>query len=186
MPKALDITGQKFNSLTAIRKEQSKSGKTYWLFRCDCGKEVILQTQHVVNGTTKSCGCLSTNRPQIKVCEICGEKFETQGFSQSARKYCFQCSPPTNNPTAKITAMRNALIKARGGCCSRCGYNKCFAALEFHHRDPSTKDFQLANNGGVPSFERLKEEADKCDLLCANCHREEHERLRQENSTNNL
>ena len=45
------------------------------------------------------------------------------------------------------------------------------------------KDFQMSNTGSAPSFERLKEEADKCRLLCANCHREEHERLKQELAT---
>jgi hypothetical protein len=53
-------------------------------------------------------------------------------------------------------------------------------ALELHHTDPSTKDFNLANTGATPSFEKYLNEADKCILLCANCHREEHCRLRQE------
>ena len=178
MPKALDITNQTFHSLTAIRKEPSRNGKTYWLFKCECGKEVVLQTQHVVSGATKSCGCKTQQTKTQRYCEICGQPFEIETFSQSKRKYCFECSPTTGNPTTKTTAMRNKLIRDRGGCCSKCGYNKCFAALEFHHRDPSTKDFTLSHNGGAPSFERLKAEADKCDLLCANCHREEHERLR--------
>lgn len=116
----------------------------------------------------------------VKKCEICGKDFIIQGFGQIRRKYCFECSPSTNNPTSKTQAMKRKIIEMKGGKCERCGYNKCFDALEFHHLDPSTKDFRLANTGGVPSFERYLEEANKCILLCANCHREEHWRQRHE------
>ena len=182
MPKALDLTGQKFNYLTAIERMPNQGGKTFWKFKCDCGNEKVIQTGHVTHGSTKSCGCgLGMKGATSKrICPICQESFEITDFSQMSRKYCFKCSPSTNNPTVKTHAMREALIKSRGGKCEICGYNKCFAALEFHHIDPSQKDFQISNTGSVPSFERLKKEADKCRLLCANCHREEHERLKQE------
>jgi hypothetical protein len=39
MPKALDITNQRFGKLVAISKAASKNGKTYWLCKCDCGNE---------------------------------------------------------------------------------------------------------------------------------------------------
>jgi len=65
-----------------------------------------------------------------------------------------------------------ALLEYKGGCCERCGYNKCVAALEFHHLDPTTKEFPL--NGNTYGLERQKKEADKCILVCANCHREIH------------
>lgn len=40
MPKALDITNERFGSLIAIKKVASKNGKTYWLCKCDCGGEI--------------------------------------------------------------------------------------------------------------------------------------------------
>lgn len=64
------------------------------------------------------------------------------------------------------------LVEYKGGKCERCGYNKCIDALDFHHRDPNEKDFTIG--GKSWSFERLKKEADKCILVCANCHREIH------------
>lgn len=64
------------------------------------------------------------------------------------------------------------LIEYKGGSCTKCGYNKCPGALTFHHLDPTEKDFRIS--GQSWSFERLKEEADKCILLCANCHHELH------------
>lgn len=61
----------------------------------------------------------------------------------------------------------------RDRACQRCGYsNPC--ALDFHHRDPSTKEFDIAQKAWSVSEERLIAEIEKCDVLCANCHREEH------------
>lgn len=66
-------------------------------------------------------------------------------------------------------------VQSRGGKCERCGYNANLAALDFHHREPSSKRFQI-DMRTLPNtnLNVLKEELDKCDLLCANCHREEH------------
>ena len=51
MAQALDITNQKFGKLTAIQKAPSRSGKTYWLCRCECGVEKEVQTSHLKNGS---------------------------------------------------------------------------------------------------------------------------------------
>lgn len=64
------------------------------------------------------------------------------------------------------------LIEYKGGKCQICGYNKCYKALDFHHIDPSKKLFDISSNSF--SFEKMKQESDKCALLCANCHREIH------------
>jgi hypothetical protein len=71
---------------------------------------------------------------------------------------------------------RNKLraIAYKGGSCQSCGYSKSVAAMVFHHRDPSQKDFQIS--GRTISWQRMQTELDKCDLLCANCHFELHER----------
>lgn len=180
MSKALDITGQKFGFLTAIKRVENQGAKTCWLFKCDCGNEKIAQTGHVTSGRVKSCGCQSNSLSKtIRICPICNKEFTITNFAQINRKYCFECSPSTNNPTTKSKAIRDRLIADRGGKCERCGYNRCNAALEFHHLDPNEKEFAISNSG-MPSFEKVKEEADKCILLCANCHREEHELLRKE------
>ncbi len=70
--------------------------------------------------------------------------------------------------------VRLLLISEAGGQCIRCGYDRCSAALEFHHRDPATKEFPLGARGLTMSLKRMQQEAAKCDLLCANCHREKH------------
>ena len=57
-----------------------------------------------------------------------------------------------------------------------CGYNKCIAALDFHHLDPNAKEGGII--GTTASLEKQREEAKKCILVCANCHREIHAGVR--------
>lgn len=56
--------------------------------------------------------------------------------------------------------------------CTKCGENHP-ACLDFHHKDPSTKEFSISKMASN-SIERLKAEIAKCEVLCANCHRKEH------------
>lgn len=71
--------------------------------------------------------------------------------------------------------MKEILIKYKGGKCEKCGYDKNLNALEFHHLNPSEKEFSISSK--LLSIEALKKETDKCVLLCANCHRELHDEL---------
>ena len=67
------------------------------------------------------------------------------------------------------------LLKLHGGACKKCNYKKNFAALEFHHTDSATKNFQLdLRSLSNRRWEVVLEEADKCILLCSNCHAELH------------
>lgn len=107
-----------------------------------------------------------------QVCPICGKTFTYQNKGGN-RKYCFDCSPITKNPTDKFIAFKKNWIKSHGNGCNICGYNKCIDALDFHHIDPRTKKFSISNTGHH-GIDELKEEAEKCIILCANCHREIH------------
>lgn len=70
---------------------------------------------------------------------------------------------------------KERMIEAMGGECQCCGYNKCKAALEFHHIDMAKKEFNFAVALKNPSsWPKLVVELRKCVLLCANCHREVH------------
>jgi hypothetical protein len=70
--------------------------------------------------------------------------------------------------------IRRRAIEYLGGKCQRCGYAECPEALDFHHRDAARKDFGISSRGYTRSWDRVRAELDKCDLLCANCHREIH------------
>jgi len=55
----LDISGQRFNRLKAIKfVGYDNFSRAKWLFECDCGNKVVASAYNVKSGTTKSCGCL--------------------------------------------------------------------------------------------------------------------------------
>lgn len=60
--KIIDLIGKIFGKLLVIERSENKvfpNGYScaYWLCRCECGNEVIVQSKHLKSGTTKSCGC---------------------------------------------------------------------------------------------------------------------------------
>lgn len=87
----------------------------------------------------------------------------------------------TTNPNSyknqKLRGLKRkyeAIIQ-KGGKCEICGYDKNISALEFHHIDPSNKNFQLdSRHFSNNTIDNLQNEINKCILLCANCHREIH------------
>jgi hypothetical protein len=74
------------------------------------------------------------------------------------------------------------LVDLKGGCCQQCGYKESLDSLQFHHRDPATKLFNVNGSQLTRAWANILAEAEKCDLLCANCHHAEHERLDHENT----
>lgn len=54
--------------------------------------------------------------------------------------------------------------------CIECGFSHP-AALDFHHRDKSDKEFNPSKMRDYTNKERFLKEIEKCDVLCANCHR---------------
>lgn len=72
--------------------------------------------------------------------------------------------------------IKEKAVEYKGGKCEICGYDKCIDALEFHHLDPSQKDFGISKEGYSNKWENIQKELDKCIMVCANCHREIHSR----------
>lgn len=98
-------------------------------------------------------------------------------YIESSNKYsCVKCRSAAVQ--RKRYNLKHELILYKGGKCEICGYNKCDAALEFHHKNPDEKEFGIAYKGYTKSLEECKKEVDKCILVCANCHREIHEEER--------
>jgi hypothetical protein len=61
-------------------------------------------------------------------------------------------------------------IAYKGGVCVECEKMPHPASMEFHHLDPSGKDFSISNSRTKTLNEKVKEELDKCILVCRNCH----------------
>lgn len=74
-------------------------------------------------------------------------------------------------------ACKAFLIRPAGGKCQVCGYDKYVGNLSFHHKDPTTKFFNISTMILTYSLPRLVSEASKCILACHNCHGEIHSRL---------
>ena len=71
-----------------------------------------------------------------------------------------------------IKRRKSNLIKLFDSKCCICGFDAFQEALEFHHVDPSTKEFGLsASSSMTKSLDKQIVEAKKCVLVCSNCHR---------------
>lgn len=113
-------------------------------------------------------------------CKIC-HKVVKRGRSNGNRgNVCNSC----RQKYRKIQ-MKQKAIDYLGGKCSVCGYDKCMDAFDFHHIDESTKEFNISLNFNL-AWEKLKNELDKCELLCANCHREIHAQDNSKFTTTNF
>lgn len=116
---------------------------------------------------------MHVNKYPYKVERVCPTHGKTVYILRNKKKGWYNCRTCAYDWVRKCRRKRKAeLVNEFGGKCIRCGYSKSFRALEFHHRDPSTKLFNLSGNKFGGSLESLRKEAAKCDLLCANCHRE--------------
>ena len=93
-------------------------------------------------------------------------------YVPSAKRYkCSKCQSEAVQKRRDKT--KQILVEYKGGKCEICGYDKCISALEFHHINPEEKDFSFSDNTNR-SWESTKQEIKKCILICANCHREIH------------
>lgn len=90
------------------------------------------------------------------------------------KTYCSNKCQNKGSVSKRRRAVKVKLVDHFGGKCVKCGYDKSYAALQFHHRDSEEKEFGIADRGLTIAYDRLLREAGKCDLLCANCHAEEH------------
>lgn len=105
-----------------------------------------------------------------KICKKHGyakhsERAETNSYR------CCKCA--SESVTKRKQKKKLMLVEEFGGKCSICGYGKCIAALQFHHLNPEVKEMALSSTHNV-SYERMRAEAEKCILICANCHAEIH------------
>lgn len=112
----------------------------------------------------------------MKKCNICQDtkkssEFHKNGLTKDGlATQCKRCHGQQSR--RRKQEKKRKLINALGGKCYRCGYDKCPAALQFHHNDDNKENevSSLLRH----KFETALSEAQKCILLCANCHAEEH------------
>lgn len=99
------------------------------------------------------------------ICPLCNKTH----YNKNLQTECSACRSQKRRRKNK-----ELLVEYKGGKCEICGYNKNTHALDFHHIDPNTKEFTISRLIANKSLEKIKQEVDKCKLVCANCHRELH------------
>lgn len=138
----------------AARVERSASTVRYWLRRYG------LATSPAARGRRRG-------EPELRKCIHHGQ---APFVGPPQRRVCARCRAEA--VTRWRQRAKRRLVAEAGGACATCGYDRCVAALQFHHLDPAAKRFGLASRGLARSIESLREEASRCVLLCANCHAE--------------
>lgn len=103
-----------------------------------------------------------------KICEKHNVEYVLEHWNKQYR--CPKCR--SNAVKKRRIEVKKLAVEYKGGKCEICGYDKCIAALEFHHE--TNKEFSISNKGYTKSWERVKKEIEKCKLVCSNCHREIH------------
>lgn len=112
----------------------------------------------------------------VKFCPRCQQEKPIDDFykrknGKGIAPYCKTCS--RDSSVERSSALKKQCVDYLGGKCVVCGYDKNLAALEFHHKNPKEKDFAITRKA-LCSFESIRLELDKCELLCCRCHREHH------------
>lgn len=98
--------------------------------------------------------------------------------------YCYNCHAEYHftedcKKYTEVRVSKKTYIEYKGNTgCKKCGYNKCQAALSFHHLDEKSKKFEISSSTKIfrsiySITEEIINELDKCDLLCINCHLED-------------
>ena len=163
--------GKEFYEDWRKSKEQRKKPLLYCSSSCSHSRA---QTEEIREKKSRSMH--SHLGTEYKTCSVCGKRLGWRNKSG----VCSECKKSDKTQYDHLKKFRQdrkrKLIEYKGGRCERCGYDKCIAALDFHHIDPSEKEFSLGSGhtGTSRSWESVLAEVDKCMLLCANCHRELH------------
>ena len=151
-----------------------------------CNRKFCLNCSPFGEHNTRS----DINKPKLKdltkrECAKCKKVKEVSEFYKKNKKTKPEPYPYCKTCINKITVEKQQKFKKicvdyKGGSCQECGYDNYLGALEFHHLNPKEKEFspsKYRRYNQETMDHKVKNELDKCVLLCANCHREAHAKL---------
>lgn len=170
MPQVVHITKETLEKLISEGKSERKIAD-------ELGFAVMTIRRNLRKYNLKTRFSAENNR----TCKVCGKPLSGQQIyfcsAQCKHKHFNKThsKEASHEQTIRGRKKREELITYKGGKCEICGYSKNTAALTFHHKDINTKSFDLGvRNCCALNIDKLKSEADKCMLLCHNCHMELH------------
>jgi transposase len=158
-----DLIGEGLSiAAMANRLDVHRSTVAYWLRRHE------LRT---VQAARREDGRRAKAAGRATVRMTCLHHGETDFWMEGRGAYrCLACR--SERVAGRRRRMKEILVSEAGGSCRICGYSRSLAALHFHHLDPGEKRFSMGREGVTRSLAMMREEAQKCVLLCANCHAE--------------
>lgn len=125
MSRMIDLTGQRFGMLVAIKptdKRSEKGTSVFWLCKCDCGNEKEISAQSLRKGRTTSCGC------QMGVCRSSGVRKSPPQKNISGRRF-------GRLVAIKPTGKRNSSGETIWLCACDCGKNTETSVTNLIHGD---------------------------------------------------
>lgn len=107
---------------------------------------------------------------------MCNKHGQSSHFPRKDGTFrCGKCA--SDWVVASRVKKKKKLVDLFGGKCKLCGYKRYVGALDFHHLDRKTKSFSLSVKGFCYSWDTILLEAQKCVVLCKNCHTEVENRV---------
>lgn len=154
-----------------IAKKMGKSQTTtrHWLkkFGLKTNSLRFRKSQDTINDKGITCRTC----PQCKLQRELNKENHYINSKGRAYGWCKGCSNKMS--CERQRTRKQQCVALKGGKCIFCGYNKYVGSLEFHHVDPSKKQYNISKLRSY-SITEIKKELDKCILLCRNCHGELH------------
>ena len=139
-------------------------------------RSFCLQCSPFREHNTRNLDALKIATSEYKTCKRCNQSLSISEFylrrnGRGVTPYCKKCT--NEQAVERQQTMKRQAVEYKGGRCEICGYNRYIGALDFHHVNPDEKAFIIAFAKST-TFEKIRPELDKCQLVCANCHRELH------------
>jgi len=95
------------------------------------------------------------------------------------QSYCNTCQASYKSKAKP--QIKSQYVTYKGGVCERCKQTYPDICYDFHHRDPSQKEFTISSHRACVFTDTVRKELDKCMMVCSNCHRLIHDELRKQN-----
>ena len=173
--RVVDIKRNRYDRWLVLKFDSIKNRQAYWKCLCDCGTKRVVRGTNLTTGVSKSCGCLQR--------ELAAERIRRRPHLKGKDHPCWKGGCPNDNEHRYDKWI--TFLKEKGyDKCSECGYDKCFKAIDFHHIDPKLKTYKISKLLRYVFNEKNKklllDEISKCIVLCANCHRELHSKLEEQ------
>lgn len=152
-------------SIEKISNELSVSKSTirYWLSKFNLKTCPYPKTPHSMSDSRKCSKCQVTKTLD---CFFISKKGKIHS-------YCRECNK--NDIKLRKRNFKTQCLEYKGTkSCIICDYNRCESALSFHHLDPAKKEFTISQIKSTELNQKIKEELDKCVVVCSNCHHEVH------------